>query len=380
MTKDSSQAGARRVAVIGTRGYPSYYGGFETAVRHLAPHLVNAGWEVTVYGRDDAIKRNDPGADARVRSVRTPGLNYKSLSTLTYGFTSTVHALFRRPDVALVMNVANGYWMPLLRLRGIPVVTNVDGLEWRRQKWGRLAKAVFHTGARMTARWSQYLIFDALELRRIWEQEFRRTGEYIAYGAEVPTGSGMVPFEKGTYVLAVARLVPENSIDAFFEAARRLNGRYPVVVVGSDGFDGPYDAKARQLADEGVIHWMGHVSDDSLLLALWQNAGVYFHGHTVGGTNPALVQAMACGAPTIAADTPFNREVLGEAGTFVQANDTAIETAVMDLMSDQSRREQATKTGRARARALFDWEDVCAKYELLLRRSARTAKASRHGG
>ena len=142
---------SKSVAIIGTRGYPSYYGGFETLIRRLGPYLVDAGWDVTVYGRPGAVKTDDPLLDPRVSSVMTKGLETKSLSTFSYGLTSSLSAARRKPDVALIMNVANGYWLPLLRSRGIPTVVNVDGIEWERAKWGTNAKRVFRGGARLTA-------------------------------------------------------------------------------------------------------------------------------------------------------------------------------------------------------------------------------------
>ncbi|WP_230010068.1 DUF1972 domain-containing protein, partial [Microbacterium sp. Bi128] len=158
MTSDLPYEGllgrARSVAIIGTRGYPSYYGGFETAVRKLAPYLSDAGWAVTVYGRKGATRADDLARDPRVASVETFGLEKKSLSTLTYGLTAVLHAIRRRPDVVLVMNVANGYWLPLLRIFRIPTVVNVDGMEWERAKWGPVAKFVFKLGAKLTARFA----------------------------------------------------------------------------------------------------------------------------------------------------------------------------------------------------------------------------------
>ena len=126
------------VAIIGTRGYPSYYGGFETAVRRLVPFLLEHGWAVRVYGRPGAMTEAAEATDPRVEIVTTRGIDSRSLSTLSYGFFSALHALLRPPDVALVMNVANGFWLPLLKLRGIPTVVNVDGIEWERDKWSRL--------------------------------------------------------------------------------------------------------------------------------------------------------------------------------------------------------------------------------------------------
>lgn len=324
----------RSVVIIGTRGYPSYYGGFETAVRKLAPYLADEGWDVTVYGRPGSTAEGDPELDPRVRRVTTRGLETKSLSTLSFGLTAVVDAVFRKPDVALVMNVANGYWLPLLKLRGIPTLVNVDGIEWDRAKWGKLAKGVFLNGARLTARFGSRLVYDSTSIARRWQQEFRTDGVYIPYGADFPEELPLVEgLEHRRYILAVARFVPENTIPEFLEAAEMLTEEWPVVVVGSSGYGGELDERVRDLAARrSNLHWLGHVSDDRKLLSLWQHAGAYFHGHSVGGTNPALVQAMAAGAPIVARDTVYNREVLDNKGTFAEPNAEAIAGALSRLM------------------------------------------------
>ncbi|MCC4248610.1 MULTISPECIES: glycosyltransferase [Microbacterium] len=365
----------RRVAIIGTRGYPSFYGGFETAVRVLAPYLAEREWDVTVYGRPGAASAPPEfESDARVTSRITRGFETKSLSTLSYGFTSTLDAVRHRPDVALVMNVANGYWLPLLKARGIPTVVNVDGIEWEREKWGRLAKAVFHTGARATARWGDSLVFDAHAIGDYWTKNFRRGGTFIPYGGDIPEDLPVPPgVESGRYVLVVARFVPENTIGEFFDAVASIAQRHPVVIIGSSGYGGPFDDRAKELAEHNAaVTWLGHVRNDDLLLALWQHCGVYFHGHSVGGTNPALVQAMACGAPVVARDTVFNREVLSPDGAkFVEPRPTDIAQAVNSLLSDPAERARLSAVVTARAAELYSWGLVCSSYEAELDRIRR---------
>ncbi|KQQ00964.1 glycosyl transferase [Rathayibacter sp. Leaf185] len=355
--------------MIGTRGYPSYYGGFETAVRRIAPYLVDRGWDVTVYGRDGSTKSDDRDRDPRVITRVTAGLETRSLSTLTYGLTACLDALRREPDVALVMNVANGFWLPLLSARGIPSAVNVDGVEWDRAKWGPIAKNVFRSGARATALFGDELIFDAEAIATRWQREFRRTGTFIPYGGddpgELPVVSG---FPHRGYILVVARFVPENTVAEFLDAAEVLAARWPVVIVGSSGYGGELDARAERLAVEHrSVTWLGHVSDDQMLFALWQHAGAYFHGHSVGGTNPALVQAMSCGAPTVARDTVYNREVLGVTAEYAQPAATAIIEAVSRLMEDPGRQERLSAATYARGREHYSWEAVCEGYEATLR-------------
>lgn len=364
----------RSVAIIGTRGYPSYYGGFETAVRRLAPFLADEGWDVNVYCRPGAT-RDDNDRDARVRTTTTLGLEKKSLSTLSYGLTAALHACWQKPDVALVMNVANGFWLPLLRLRGIPTVVNVDGMEWERAKWGRLAKAVFKLGARFTARYADRLICDSLEIQRRWQGEFGRESTFIPYGGDQPEELDVLPgLPHGGYVLMVARFVPENTVAEFFEAVESLAEDYPVVIVGSCGYGGALDGAASSLAERHPnVSWLGHVSDDRKLWSLWQHAGAYFHGHSVGGTNPALVQAMACGAPVVARQTPYNAEVLPDSEHLVPPEPLLIEKAIRRMLTDQDLREREGARNKERAARHYNWPDVCASYAKVLLRAVRTS-------
>lgn len=356
------------VAIIGTRGYPSYYGGFETAVRKLAPYLVDRGWGVTVYGRSTLVQ-GDSEHDTRVISRITPGIDSQKLSTLSYGLTSSVDAAHRRPDAALIMNVANGFFLPLLKGRGIPTIVNVDGIEWERAKWSPLARRIFRKGAEYTAEKATQLVFDSQEIAKYWWQNFGASGTFIPYGGDIPS-SMPVPFElehRG-YVLLVARFVPENSVPEFFDAVPAIASHFPVVIVGSTGYHGDLDQRAQSLAAQHpLVSWLGHVKDDSLLLALWQHAGVYFHGHSVGGTNPAMVQAMAAGAPILARDSVFNREVLGPGAKLVDADPSEIASSILALMDSSAELEAMSNENAARAASHYSWESVCSSYDQALR-------------
>jgi glycosyltransferase involved in cell wall biosynthesis len=379
--RDSSMK--RSVAIIGTRGYPSYYGGFETAVRRLAPYLAARGWDVTVYGRKNATKLNDDTRDPRVKSVVMPGVESKSLSTLSYGLTSSLHALATKPDVALVMNTANGFFLPLINLRRIPSLVNVDGIEWERAKWGRLAKKVFRLGASMTARFGTRMVYDADAIGDYWRSEFNLDGDFIPYGGDVQEDLPLVePFTHRGYILAVARFVPENTIPEFLDAVKTLAETWPVVLVGSSGYGGELDERAAALSNQMAnFHWLGHVSDDQKLHSLWQHAGAYFHGHSVGGTNPALVQAMACGSPVVARDTIYNREVLGSGAVFVEPKPPSIIAGLAGVMADSAKQQELSEAAQKRAVADYSWEGVCAAYEaalirLIERKESRTRFSS----
>jgi glycosyltransferase involved in cell wall biosynthesis len=263
------------------------------------------------------------------------------------------------------MNVANGYWIPLLRLRGIPVLINVDGMEWERAKWGRLAKLVFRIGAKLSARFANRLVFDAEAIAQRWRTEFFKDGAVIAYGgdpiSELPVEPGLT--HRG-YALVVARFVPENTIPQFITAAEQISQTHDVVFVGSSGYGGEMEAQVQALVDTNPrAHWFGHVSDDTRLHALWQHAGVYFHGHSVGGTNPALVQAMACGAPIVARDTVFTREVLADTGRFTGPAPADIAAACLAVLNNPTEADRLADAAKARAAEAYTWESVNAAYE-----------------
>jgi glycosyltransferase involved in cell wall biosynthesis len=354
-----------KVAILGTRGYPSYYGGFETALRSIVPHLANKGWQVTVYGRKNHVQIQDSDPQNNVNSVITRGIDLKTLSTLSYGLTATLHIIRKRPDVVLIMNVANGYFLPLLKIFHIKTVLNVDGLEWQRDKWNGLGKNIFRVGAFLSAKYSDELIADSEEIAKIWKKDFNRDLIYIPYGAtKFFNLTPPTDFPHGGYILFVARLVPENSITQFLEAAIRLP-QMRFVIVGRESKPGDIEKRlTNSLIQNTNITWLQHVSDQEYLASLWRHSGIYFHGHTVGGTNPALVQAMSLSAPILAVDTPFNREVLGNSGRFTGTSTDEIVQNILNFSKTEIHHYVKIITERANTR--YTWDRVCEDYHQIL--------------
>jgi glycosyltransferase involved in cell wall biosynthesis len=363
-----------RVAIMGSRGYPSTYGGFETFVRELAPYLAEAGHEVVVYGREQGRlhRREQSGAIGTIRSL---GYDAKAFSTLSYGLTSAIDASFRRFDVALVVNVANGYFLPFLRLARVPVLLNVDGIEWDRGKWGSTARRIFRTGARMSARFADSLVADSQEIAEIWSQDFGVTPSFIPYGAHVVEARGAHRVEQlglspRSYALVVARLAPENNVDLFLDALALMDPRPQTVVVGSANYDMPVVQRLRALSNEQHVTWLGHVADQELLLDLWAHAGVYVHGHSVGGTNPALLQALGAGAPTLAYPSAFNREVVASDSLLYPPHPQGLADAMAHILDSHARQSELRAHGMREVRARYAWPDVCQRYALELDRLA----------
>jgi glycosyltransferase involved in cell wall biosynthesis len=362
-------------AILGSRGFPSTYSGYETLVRYLAPALAEAGHSVSVYSRE-------PHGGGRtwehegIRCIATPGLSGKSLSTPTYGLTSSVDAAFRDFDAVLVVNIANGFWLPLLRLARTPTAVNTDGIEWERGKWNRTAQEIFRRGAQMCARHASELICDSHAIGEIWGELFDRQSTFIPYGAPVLTEVGedrlaSVGLADRPYLLSVARLVPENNVDLTLDAIDLLAKReVTTVIVGDSVGDSPIADRLRRLTEEKRVLWLGHVADQELLNQLWANCTVYVHGHSVGGTNPSLLQAMGAGAPTLALDTRFNAEVIDAPEQLYRADAADLAARIDSLLGDPERRAAIAAAGRRRIATDYSWDAVCAGYLGVLERLA----------
>ncbi len=361
----------RHVAIIGSRGFPSTYGGYETAVRYLARDWVSRGIKVSVYCRDRVDDRrtwNTEGVDC----IYTPGVHTSTLSTLSFGATSCAHAAtVLKPDAALVLNIANGFWLPMLRAAGIPTALNTDGIEWERGKWSAAGQRVFHAGAKASARHADVLVCDSRAIGDRWQREFGVTSEFVPYGAPVLNGLGdervrALGLRPDSYALAVARLIPENNVELFVDAIERTSPRVPAVVVGSATYQSPLEKRLRDLDHRGVLRWLGHVDDQLLLQQLWAHAGVYVHGHSVGGTNPALLQALGSGAPTIAYASPYNVEVLAadgaDPGTTFPADPAALAELIHQMLGEPAARTAARARGRQIVRDHYAWDAVATGY------------------
>jgi glycosyltransferase involved in cell wall biosynthesis len=356
-----------KFAILGSRGFPSTYGGYETLVRNLAPYLVQTGHEVTVYCRERTYGRRTWGTED-VRCIATPGRDTKSLSTLTFGMTATLDACFRDLDAILILNIANGFWFPALRARRTPFAVNTDGIEWERGKWSRVGRATFRAGARMTARTADALICDSRAIGAIWKEIFGRDSIFIPYGAPVLDDVGRSHLEAISlgdepYLLVVARLAPENNVELALDALELLANRAPrAVIVGSANFDSPIEARLRKMEAAGRLSWLGHVKDQDLLTELWAHCSVYVHGHSVGGTNPALLQALGAGAPTLVLNTPFNAEVLPDAEHWFSHDARVLADRIQSVMTSRALQEAMADRGRSIVRDNYSWDSVCQAY------------------
>jgi glycosyltransferase involved in cell wall biosynthesis len=363
-----------RFAIIGTRGIPANYGGFETFAEELSKRLVQRGHEVTVYCRSHYVDR-DLKEHNGVRLVILPTLRHKYLDTVIHSLLSMLHAVPRRFDAALVCNAANSPLIPILEWTGTRVAVNVDGLERNRKKWNALGRVYYSLGEKASLWFASSVVTDARVIRDYYKERYNADTTLIAYGAEVarkpPTNVldryGLA-FEN--YVLYLSRLEPENNAVMVIEAFRGVETDHKLVIVGDAPYADEYIQKLRTLsADDERIIFLGAIYGPDKK-ALEQNAAAYIHATEVGGTHPALIEAMGAGNCCLVYDTPENREVAADAGLYY--SDASTLTALLTrALSDNRLVKEYAERAQERVRKNYSWETVTDEYEKLLERLAK---------
>lgn len=378
-----------RIAIIGTRGVPASYGGFETFAEELGARLVERGHAVTAYGRDHVIPAGI-SMHRGIRIRRLPTVRHKYFDTVVHTAISVIDALPRRFDVVLICNNANAPFALVPRLGGAKVVLNMDGLEWQRSKWGRLGRWYSVACAWLSPRLPIVLISDARVIADWYLRRYGRRTIYIPYGSDartLPPGPTLerLGLRHDGYILYVSRLEPENNAHIVIEAYRLAGGvealGAPLVIVG----DAPYATDYRQRLEQSAaatpgVMLTGYIFGDSYV-ELQSNALAYVQATEVGGTHPVLVEAMGRGACILANDVPEHREVLSDAGLYYPRNDpAALAQAFLRVAADPALRAQLGQAAARRAREAYSWEQVTDAYERLFQRLVGGAAAATTSG
>lgn len=367
------------IAILGTRGVPPRYGGFETFAAELGTRLVARGHRVTVYCRGSA----EEGSTWRgIERVVLPALGHKYLETVSHTFLSAIHALGRRYDAVLLCNAANAFTIPLLRAAKMPVAINVDGIERKRRKWNVLGRAVYMAGEAFSACFADRVIADAEVIARYYRENYAVQPVMIPYGAELPEEPDSdiltrLGLESRGYLLYVSRFEPENNplevVEAYerFAAIAAQTGarRPPLVMLGQGLYAKELVAELQRHASAQVLFPGALYGDD--YRTLQRDALLYIQATEVGGTHPALIEAMASGGCVLAHDTPENREVGGEAvGYFRLRPEETLSGMLSESIPDDAKMESLRQRARQRAAERFGWERVTGQYQRLFQELA----------
>jgi glycosyltransferase involved in cell wall biosynthesis len=357
-----------RLAILGTRGIPANYGGFETFAEELSTRLAARGHEVTVYCRSNNIRF--PGRVYKsVRLVVLPTIGTKYLDTVAHTLLSVIHALPGKYDCILICNAANALFAAVPRIASVPVALNVDGIERKRKKWGWLGRSYYRVSEYLATIIPDVIVTDAAVIREYYMEKYRAASVMIAYGAEctrVETTEVLSRLEirpRG-YLLYVSRLEPENNAHVVIDAYSRVKTGMPLLIVGDAPYAQKYIAELKAVADPrvrftGAIYGSGYRE-------LQSNAYIYIHATEVGGTHPALIEAMGAANCVLVYDTPENREVVGDCGLFFN-NSESLASQITRTIADPVLVRDLGVRAQTRARRLFSWDAITDQYEKLFR-------------
>jgi len=360
-----------KIGILGTRGIPARYGGFETLAEELSARLAARGHDVTVYTR---TRYAEPGLSewrgARVRVL--PTIPTKYLDTVAHGFLSGIDAAFERFDSVLVCNAINAAASFLPRLAGkTRVVLNVDGLERNRRKWSALGKLAYRVSERLSTIVPDAVVSDAQVIRDYYRDRYGFESHFIPYGADLPEPTGTdaldrLGLSREGYVLYVSRLEPENNADAVVRAYRGVPGETPLVIVGDAPYAADYIARVRAEADPRV-KFPGAIYGDGYRQLL-ASAAVYVQATEVGGTHPALVEALGYGRVVAYNATPENEEVAGGAALpFDVRKPETLTRLLAGVLDDPDSASVWKERAKRRAAERYRWDDVADRYEEVLR-------------
>lgn len=355
-----------KLALIGTRGIPAAYSGFETAVENLAAVFAERGHEVVVYCRPHMTERRDTYRGARLVHLRT--IRNKYLDTLVHTVVSTGHMTTReRPDVALYFIAGNAPVVPLARLAGIPSILQIDGLDSERAKWPAPAKAFLRWTERIAPRAATIAVTDSTAVAESYAARYGHQIDAIPYGASLPDPGGTewcerLGVEPGRFLLFVGRLVPENNAHVLVEAHRRSGTDWPLVIVGDAPYSEGYIAELRRNAGPNV-HFPGYVFGSGYG-ELVHRSGIMCAPTEVGGTHPVIIEALAAGACLVVSDHAPNVEVVGDAAATFPLNEgvDGLARVIRELVADPDRRATLGERAAQRAAERFSWETCADRY------------------
>jgi len=360
-----------RIAILGTRGIPANYSGFETSVEETACRLVERGHRVTVYCRASHVETSKV-EHRGVQLVTLPSVQSKHLDTPSHTTLSVLDVLTHRRDIEVIQmyGVGNSLWLPPLRLTGCPLVAVVDGLDWKRKKWGRFARAFLRTSERFAIWWADEYVVDSRAVAEYYRARYRKHPLYIPYGANIPEVAQsddcvrQFDLKPGKYILFVGRLVPEKGAHYLVRAFEAVQTDMNLVVVGDNVYDRDYVNSLKNTQDTR-IRFLGFVYGEAYR-QLNSYAYVYVQPSDLEGTSPALLGAMGFGNCVLVSDIPENRETIGDAGlTFRQADEKDLARRLQELIDHPEMTQRFKSLAQERVVTHYNWDRITDDYERL---------------
>ena len=375
MIKLESNTAPLKIAIIGSRGYPFVYSGYETLIKELSERLVEKDCEVTVYCHRSLFKEK-PALVNGIKLVYVPTIETKSLSQFIHSFLSMCHAVVSDVDVIFAVNAANGPFGLISKIFRKPTAINVDGLEWLRPKWKGLGAKYFKIAARLSTILFDQIINDSDEMRKVYLNMFKKDSVVIAYGATVIKSEELSlikqwPITPKEYYLVVGRMIPDNNADIIVNGFLASNSTKKMVVVGDVFYRDNYADKLKALKDERLI-FTGYVNDSDVLAALYHHSYMYVHGHEFGGTNPTMIKAMAYGCGILALNTVFNKEMLNNDsyGIYFDKNQEAVRRQINYADQHPYKIKQLRQKSQLGVTDKYNWDCITDQYLEVFKRLA----------
>lgn len=359
-----------KIAILGSRGIPVNYGGFETLAEEISTRLARRGHEITVYCCRQYVKSNERIYKG-VKRVTLPTIRTKVLEKPVFCFLSMLHASVRNFDVVLMLGVSVSFLCFIPRIFGKKVIINIDGLEWQRKKWGRLISTYLKVAERMAGVMADEIITDAKLIKDYYKKKYGKDTIYISYGADIvniPPHDTLtrLGLEKDGYILYVSRFEPENNALLVREAYDEIvKPSKKLVMTGDASYADEYIKKVRNTKNPNII-FTGYLFGDQYK-ELLSNAYFYIQATEVGGTHPALIEAMGAGNCVLANDVPEHREVLMDAGFYYNGKED-LKKKMMFLMDNDAVVDEKKLKAKQRIKEGYSWDSVTDDYEELFKK------------
>ncbi len=373
MTDSSSKP--LRVALLGHRGIPSSYGGFETFAEEIGKCLIRLGCHVTGYCRSNYFKEK-PATYHGINLVYLPTIAHKQLDTFVHSFLSTLHVIFKNTaEVVVIVNVGNAPFALLAKIFGKKVIFCVDGLDWQRKKWGFFSRLYLKACSRLAHLSAHKLVTDAGSVQEFYRTYRSADSNMIPYGTEIDYTESesnekneleKLGLTKKNYFIYVARFEPENNPLMVVEAHVKSGSNIPLVMIGDNRYNKAYVDKVKEAGNKKVI-FLGYLFGEQYKTLL-KNALGYIRAAEVGGASPAVIEAMGRGLCIIANDKPENKEMLGNTGIYFNLNSKDLSQVIKNLSTNPSLMEERGKKSQQRAILLYNWDKIGYEYFKLIKK------------